>query len=105
MTVLPDGKTMACCGLGTQSIDELNIGHVDVDDLATARTRAEADFLKRWIRDEGPERILQWTAARDETIIWENLYAHRCQACKRVYSDPKVESVLRDHYPKRSLMS
>lgn len=103
MTVMPDGKMMACCGLGTLSIPELEVGHVDRDRLATVRQRAEDDFLKRWIRNEGPERILQWAAEKNPDIHWENMYAHRCQACKRQHTDPLVRSEIESHYEEKVL--
>lgn len=102
-TVLADGRIMACCGLGTQSIPELQVGKVDEDSVASARQRAGGDFLKRWIRNEGPERILAWAASHDERIEWENMYAHRCQACKRIYDDPLVGDVIRSRYQERML--
>lgn len=102
-TILADGRIMACCGLGTQSIPELQVGTVGVDSVAGARARAEADFLKRWIRNEGPEKILAWAASHDDGILWEDMYAHRCQACKRIYDDPLVGDVIRSHYQERIL--
>ncbi|MCX4821243.1 4Fe-4S cluster-binding domain-containing protein [Streptomyces sp. NBC_01142] len=103
VTVLADGRIMACCGLGTQAIPELQVGHVSTGGVHESRLRAEADFLKRWIRDEGPERILAWAAARDPRIVWEDQYAHRCQACKRLYSDPMVADAVREHYEEKVL--
>lgn len=97
-TVLADGRIMACCGLGTQSIPELEVGHVDRNSLAEVDRRMSDDFLKRWIKIEGPERILAWAASKDPSIEWENLYAHRCQACKRLYSDETVRSVISAHH-------
>ncbi|WP_444846658.1 radical SAM protein [Duganella caerulea] len=102
-TVLADGKIMACCGLGTRTIPELEIGSVFEDTLATVRQRAESDFLKRWIRNEGPERILQWAATKDSGIKWEDQYAHRCQACKRLYTDPAVRAAIRAHHEEKIL--
>ncbi len=102
-TVLADGRIMACCGLGTQKIPELEIGNVATDDVGTVRRRAEADFLKRWIRDEGPERILAWAAAKDPRIVWEDQYAHKCQACLRVYTDPLVADVVVEHHQEKIL--
>ena len=93
-TVLADGRIMACCGLGTQTIPELEVGNIGRDTFADVDRRNSDDFLKRWIRVEGPEKILAWAAEQDHTIDWENMYAHRCQACKRLYSDPKVRDVI-----------
>lgn len=102
-TVLADGRIMACCGLGTQKIPELQVGHVSTEGIGESRRRAEADFLKRWIRDEGPERILAWAASKDPRIVWEDQYAHKCQACMRLYSDPLVADVILAHYEEKVL--
>jgi len=102
-TVLADGRVMACCGLGTQQIPELQLGRVEDGNLTAMRALAENDFLKRWIRCEGPERILQWAGTKDPAILWEGQYAHRCQACVRLYSDEAVRSVIREHYEEKIL--
>ena len=54
--------------------------------------------MKRWIRVEGPERILAWAADRDPSTEWEGMYAHHCQACLRLYKDEAVRTVIRDHH-------
>ncbi len=100
-TVLADGRVMACCGLGTQQIPELQLGRVEDGSLTQMRSLAENDFLKRWIRCEGPERILQWAATKNTAIAWEGLYAHRCQACVRLYSDEAVRTVIREQYEEK----
>ena len=102
-TVMADGKIMACCGLGTLTIPELEVGHIARDSIREVRARVEGDFLKRWIRNEGPERILQWAAKKNGNIDWENQYAHRCQACKRLYTDPLVRTEIEKHYEEKIL--
>jgi organic radical activating enzyme len=100
-TVMGNGKIMACCGLGTLGIPELELSHVNKSSLAGVTALAEADFLKRWIRNEGPERILQWAATKNPEIKWENQYAHKCQACRRLYSDPLVKDVINSDYEEK----
>lgn len=98
-TVQADGKVGACCGIGMRLIPELNVTTIDTHDfLHVATEEAEEDFLKIWIHYKGPEQVLAWAARRDPSINWEGLYAHRCQACARLYQDPKVARVIRDHY-------
>lgn len=95
-TVHPDGKVSACCGLGMELIPELYAGEaVGPSFLADAMADAEGDLMKLWLRYRGPEKILAWAAQRDPTIEWEGLYAHNCQACQRVYRDPKVVAVIK----------
>jgi len=96
-TLQADGTLSACCGVGMRFIPELHMGNIRQTDLAEALHMAEIDPLKQRIRREGPERILAWAAAHDPEIVWENMYAHRCQACLRLHQDPKVRKVLADH--------
>jgi hypothetical protein len=97
--VQADGRIGACCGLGLRIIPELNVARtVGNEFLASAVTEAESDFLKLWIHTHGPEKILAWAAEKDPSIQWEDMYAHRCQACLRLYKDPTVREVVREHY-------
>jgi hypothetical protein len=45
----------------------------------------------------GPERILAWAASKNENIKWDGMYAHKCQACIRIYKDPMVREVAKEH--------
>jgi pyruvate-formate lyase-activating enzyme len=99
--VQADGRIGACCGLGMRTVPELQIGKVGVTSIADADKSAADDFLKHWIRVEGPERILAWAADHDPTIQWEDMYAHRCQACMRLYKDPAVRSVIAEHHKEK----
>jgi pyruvate-formate lyase-activating enzyme len=95
-TISPDGGISACCGIGMRLIPELQLGNIASTSIAEASLNARADPLKRRLRSEGPERMLAWAATRDPSIQWENMYAHRCQACIRLFTDPKVTKVLRE---------
>ena len=98
-TVQADGKVGACCGIGMRAIPELNVTTVDEPGfLKRAIEEAEDDFLKVWLHYKGPEQVLRWAATKDSSIHWEGLYAHRCQACARVYRDPAVAKVIHEHY-------
>jgi hypothetical protein len=100
-TIEADGGIAACCGLGMSAIPELQLGRLPETTLRDADERAGNDFLKRWIRAEGPERILAWAATHDEGIDWENMYAHRCQACLRLYRDERVRAVIRERHQEK----
>jgi len=97
-TVAADGRIAACCGIGARLIPELQIGQAGVTSLSEADAIASNDFIKRWIRVEGPHRILAWASNIDRQIEWEGKYAHQCQACLRLYQDDRVRRVIRDHY-------
>jgi hypothetical protein len=98
-TLQADGNIAACCGIGQRLIPELTVGKADkAGSLGAAIAEAESDFVKLWIRYLGPERLLEWAQQRDPTIEWEGRYAHHCQACARVYQDPRVGRLVRAHY-------
>jgi organic radical activating enzyme len=95
-TLHPDGALSACCGLGMELIPELYTVHNSGESfLADAIADAEGDLIKLWLRYKGPEKILQWASERDPSIRWQGMYAHNCQACQRVYRDPKVAAAIR----------
>jgi hypothetical protein len=94
-----DGRIGSCCGLGMRITPELNVARAEGDDfLMRAIEEAESDFLKVWIRYLGTEKILAWAAEKNPDIKWEGQYAHNCQACLRIYKDPAVREVIREHY-------
>lgn len=96
----PNGNIGSCCGLSMRIIPELNTSKInsDSDYLLQAINKSESDFLKMWIHYKGPEKILQWANKLEPRIQWENMYAHKCQACFRVYKDPLVRNVIKNHY-------
>ncbi|MBP2323329.1 hypothetical protein JOF56_003714 [Kibdelosporangium banguiense] len=100
-TIQADGSIAACCGLGMRTVPELLVGHIENTTLAQADERAGNDFLKHWLRVEGPERILAWAAEHDTSIEWEGMYAHRCQACIRLYRDTSVRRVIKDFHSEK----
>jgi hypothetical protein len=98
-TLQADGRIGACCGLGMRLIDELQVGSsADENRLARAVEAAETDFLKIWLHYQGPEAIVAWAAGHDPAIVWEGQYSHHCQFCQRIYHDPRVRRVVRDHW-------
>ncbi len=100
-TLQANGQLGACCGLGMREIPELQLGDIRNVPLAQADENAANDFLKRWIRVEGPEKILAWAAEHDKTINWENMYAHKCQSCIKLYKDEKVRNVIKEHHTEK----
>ena len=98
IVVQADGRIGACCGLGMRTVPELQVGHIDdLNPIRSAIEIAEQDLLKLALRYIGAEKILAWAAGCEPSILWEDKYAHRCQACMRIYKDPKVRAVIRNH--------
>jgi hypothetical protein len=101
LTIQSDGSTYACCGLGMTTIPELRLGDAKNGDLSSMSTQGNDDFLKHWLSVEGPERIIAWAASLEPDIEWEGMYAHRCQACIRLYKDPTIRKVIRENFEEK----
>jgi len=98
LTITPYERVGACCGLPREEIPELDIGSAREEGLEKCYETGRNDFLKMWLAIEGPEHILAWANEYDTTIEWENLYGHQCDACRAVYQNPKVATVIKEHY-------
>jgi hypothetical protein len=98
-TLQADGRIGACGGPGMRHIPELGVGRALGNGfLRRAIETAEEDFLKVWLRYAGPQQILAWAARKDPSIGGEDMYAHPCRACHRIYEDPRVGAVIREHH-------
>lgn len=98
-TLQANGTLGVCCGLGMQRIPELQMGKFDrqTTSLQQLQQEAELDVTKLLIRQIGPERLLARVAKFDSRINWENKYAHKCQACLRVFEDPQVKAAIENN--------
>lgn len=97
-TVQANGKIGICCGLGMRTVPQLQFDHVDTlvsfNDIAH---RAELDLVKLLIKQIGPERLLARLAESNPQILWQDRYAHKCQACLRVFDDPMVLEAIKQN--------
>jgi len=96
----PNGVIAACCGLGMRYIKEFQIANVNTEAnfLGKAIMEAQKDVFKMILHIIGPEKILQWASSKDQSIKWENMYAHKCQACIRLFKDSKVKNIIFEYY-------
>lgn len=97
--VQADGIVASCCGIGSRLINELMPGNIK-DSLFLSKTlqESEEDFLKLALYHLGPEKLLAWVSEKNPSIKWENMYAHKCQACIRLYKDPIIKDTIISHY-------
>ncbi len=102
LTILSDGNISTCCGFGARLIPELLVSNVHKPNfVAEAIENTENDFMKIWLHYEGPIKILAWAAEKNPAIKWENMYAHCCQACLRIYKDPTVMQTIKENYKEK----
>lgn len=94
-----NGSIGSCCGLGMRIIPELQVANIrDNEFLSKAVDEGEQDIMKLLLKYMGPEKLLHWAAGKDKTIKWEDMYAHKCQACLRLYSDEQITDTILEHY-------
>ena len=96
MTVSPDGMISACCGIGMRLIPELQLGSAYDVTFEEAVSNAENNPILWRLRNVGPEALLELASRKDASIVWENMYAHRCQACIRLFTDSAARRILSD---------
>jgi len=95
MVITPDEDYVVCCGLTMDQIPELHIGDAGSEPLAGIAARADRDLLRRWIRVDGPERIIQYLQDRDPTIPYAWNRVHPCEACRDLHHRPDLRDAVR----------
>lgn len=98
VSVTPDQKLMACCGLHMEKIEELQLGSVAHQTLADALAGAPDDLLKIWIHVAGPERVLNFVKLHQPDYALPLDSPHPCETCLHLYRDPIANDVIRNHY-------
>jgi organic radical activating enzyme len=93
-TLQANGALAACCGIGMQQIDSLHMGsyHPEMPSFNTQCAKAEQDIFKLLVKHFGPEHTIAMAAEFNGSILWENMYAHKCQACIRLFSDEAIKN-------------
>jgi len=85
MVITPDEDYVVCCGLTMDQIPELHIGKANAEPLRNIANRADRDLLRRWIRVDGPEQIIQYLQKRDPSIAYSWDRVHPCEACRDLH--------------------
>lgn len=102
-TLQADGSMAICCGIGMQQLETLRMGYFDMRDISFSEicASAELDLVKLMVKHFGPEQTIAMASEFNSKIVWEDLYAHKCQACIRLFSDKEILSEIRsreDHF-------
>jgi hypothetical protein len=95
LVVTPDEQLAACCGLTMEHIPEMKLGSLRRRRMGDLYRRALADFMKLWLRVEGPHAILEFARARDPLLLLPDSLPHICQACAVVHRNPAVRRVIK----------
>jgi hypothetical protein len=98
LAVTPDEMLAACCGLHLEKIPALHLGSLKHAALGKRIAEAPDDFLKIWIRVEGPERILEFVKRHAPDYQLPLAAAHPCETCLHLHQDETARQVIRDCY-------
>lgn len=98
MVITPYGKISSCCGLTFEHIPEMIIGKIE-DNLRNIFLQQNDDFLKLWIRTEGPYSILKEVYGDHEEIapVLDEIQ-HPCHACVLLYNMERNNKKILNEY-------
>lgn len=100
LVITPDYHLKSCCGLSVNSIPEMNMGAVSPKTLRAAHAEQFDDFLKIWLKVDGPEGIINYIKGK-HTDVETPKFSHPCQACKFLYSSQKIRGLIREHFTEK----
>jgi hypothetical protein len=96
LAVTPAEILGACCGLHLEKIAPLQFGSLRNASLGRRIREAPDDFLKIWMRVDGPERIWEFVRRHAPNHDWPPVAAHPCETCLRLYQDEGAMRIVRD---------
>ncbi|HAZ08863.1 MAG TPA: radical SAM protein [Elusimicrobia bacterium] len=101
VVITPHQRVSSCCGLTFEHIPEMKLGPAGVVSLKDIYYSQFDDFIKLWLRVEGPERILQFAASKNPRVVYPQDLSHPCQSCAELFRNQEVRKTLRDCYPEK----
>ena len=93
VVVTPRDEVAACCGLTFEHIPEMRLGPCADGGLERRYRSQEDDFLKYWLKVDGPYSILERLLGDDATPLLEGV-VHQCQACAILHRNDAVREAL-----------
>ena len=98
ISVNPDQRLLACCGLHVESIPDLQLGSVAERTISDILDEASDNILKMWIHVAGPEAILEFVKRYLPDYELPTAAVHPCTTCHQLHRDDAVMQTLRAHY-------
>lgn len=102
VVVTPKNEISACCGLTHDRIPEMLLGAAPQSNPAALRDLYFSqldDFLKIWIRVDGPYSIIEkLLGERSEELLSD--VVHQCQACAVLHQNSELRRLLSTEYIK-----
>jgi len=98
MVITPHEQLASCCGLTFEHIAEMKLGDARVRSLRELYDGQLDDFIKVWLRVDGPEKIFAFATEKDPGIRFPDGATHPCQTCAGLFLNRRVRDVLQEHY-------
>lgn len=97
ITIDPNHRMIACCGLTSKYIKYLDLGNVKKNSIKELYERQFEDFLKIWVATEGPHKIMDFISQfLDIEIEYKSL--HSCQVCAMIFNNDNILRIINDKY-------
>lgn len=100
ITINPNYKMTACCGLTSLFSEYLNLGDVRLLSLKELYERQFTDFLKIWLYVDGPHRIMDFISKITGKENHFEPNTHVCQICGSLLSSKENIEVIKNNYKK-----
>jgi 4Fe-4S single cluster domain len=105
ITVTPNERLIACCGLTMEEIPELEIGDLRTSKITDLLRDTPDDILKTWIHISGPKAIFDY-AIKLGIIENQDLPDHICAVCRCLYSNrDMVNELFKDGIPEPAMQA
>lgn len=99
IVVTPYKEVAACCGLTLEHIPEMKVGRLE-DGVSNAYLSQTDDFLKFWIRVDGPAEIIRRVMGEEKADELLNGSVHMCHDCAVLHKNSEVRARLESDYQK-----
>ena len=97
ITIDPNHRLLACCGMTSKHIAYLDLGDVRQYSIKDLYESQFSDFMKIWLATEGAHKIMDFIATytdMDDNYKTE----HNCQVCEKILSNPQYLQILKGNY-------
>ncbi|MGO4552251.1 radical SAM protein [Lysobacter sp. 2RAF19] len=98
IVITPADEVSACCGLTFEHIPEMKLGRCSEGGLAARYRMQEEDFLKYWLKVDGPYSIIERLLPDLAPQLLEGV-VHQCQACVILHQRDDLRALLTQRYP------
>ena len=94
ITIHPDGKVTACCGVMTRDYSLLDIGNWREQTLREILEAAHEDMILNWIRYLGLRDMKAWLQKKDPSLKFRDQFANICDLCAHLLHNPRCQDLL-----------